>query len=280
MALTLLEQPVAQAEYLAVNTETNGLAGDLCELTEVGAVLVGGGECHDTWESLVRVERPLSRGIERFTGITQAMVDAAPPPDRCCRELAGLLEGRVLVAHSARFDTRVLAQAFERAGLDWPEPPALCTVSLARRFAPLVRKRGLAVLADALGIEVDEVHRALPDARTCARVFCSLFPRLCANSLRVGDAVDLLRPRRAPARAPQRRSRAPSAPTSRARPTTRASTSSATTAAGRCTSANRCRCARRARAHFCQPAGWTGEPRWWTTAPPTPSSGPSCSRTG
>ena len=105
-----------------MDTETNGLGGDLCELTEVGAVLVGGGELHETWESLVRVERPLSRGIERFTGITQAMVDAAPPPAEVLPELAELLEGRVLVAHNASFDTRVLRQAFERAGLDWPEP--------------------------------------------------------------------------------------------------------------------------------------------------------------
>ena len=37
-------------------------AGDACELTEVGAVLVGGGELHDRWESLVAVRAPLSRG--------------------------------------------------------------------------------------------------------------------------------------------------------------------------------------------------------------------------
>ena len=68
-------------EFLAVDTETNGRMGDLCEVTEVGCVLVGGGELHEEWSSLVRVERPLSRGIQRFTGITQAMVDDAPPPE-------------------------------------------------------------------------------------------------------------------------------------------------------------------------------------------------------
>ena len=194
--MELLEQPVAGAEFVALDTETNGLGGDLCELTEVGAVLVGGGELHETFDSLVRPERPLSRGIQRFTGITQGMVDGAPSVDEVLPEIAGLLEGRVLVAHSARFDTRVLRQAFERAGLDWPRPPALCTVALARRFAPLARKRGLATLADSLGIEVHEVHRALPDALTCARVFCALFPRLCANAVTVGEALDLLRSRR------------------------------------------------------------------------------------
>lgn len=192
----LADHPLATAEFVAVDTETNGLAGDLCEVTEVGAVLVGGGELHDTFESLVRVERPLRRGIQRFTGISQGMLDGAPPPGEVLAELEPLLEGRVLIAHNARFDTRVLSQAFERAGLDWPDPPTLCTVTLARRFAPLARQRKLAALADALGIEVEEVHRALPDALTCARIFCALFPKLCANAASVGEAVGMLRGRR------------------------------------------------------------------------------------
>src|SRR5215213_7279502 len=152
-----LATPTAGAEFLCVDTETNGRAGELCEITEVGAVLVGGGELHERYESLVRVERPLSRGIERFTGITQAMVDTAPPPAEVLPRLASMLAGRVLVAHSASFDRRVLAQAFERAGLGWPDPPSLCTVALARRFAPLARQRKLKPLAEALGIEVAAV---------------------------------------------------------------------------------------------------------------------------
>src|SRR3954451_23124436 len=193
----LAAQPLLTAEFLAVDTETNGLARDRCELTEVGAVLVGGGELHDRWGSLVGVAEPLGRGIQRFTGITQSMVDEAPPPEAVLPELAKLLRGRVLVAHNASFDTRVLKQAFARAALDWPDPPILCTVALARRFAPLQRRRGLASLADALGIEVETVHRALPDARTCARVFCTLFGRLCAHAPTVGEALALLHPRKA-----------------------------------------------------------------------------------
>src|SRR3954452_20922861 len=80
-ARDLLEHPLHTAEFLVVDTETNGLGGDACELTEVGAVLVGGGELHDRWETLVPVRTPLSRGIQRFTGITQAMVDEAPPAE-------------------------------------------------------------------------------------------------------------------------------------------------------------------------------------------------------
>ena len=209
LPVPLLDQPLAQAEFVAVDTETNGLARERCELTEVGAVLVGGGELHDRWASLVGVSAPLSRGIQRFTGISQAMADAAPPPEAVLPELARRLRGRVLVAHSARFDVNVLRQAYTRAALDWPAPPVLCTIALARRFAPLQRRRGLASLADALGIEVAQTHRALPDAETCARVFCALFGRLCANAATVGEAMRLLGPRRATPAKPRRPARRP-----------------------------------------------------------------------
>jgi DNA polymerase III subunit epsilon len=194
--MDLLDAPLRETEFLVVDTETNGKAGDACEMTEVGAVLVGGGELHERWESLVHVRAPLSRGIQRFTGITQGMVDEAPAAEAVLPDLAEQLDGRVLVGHNVGFDRRVLEQAFERAGLTWPDPPALCTVSIARRLAPLARQRKLVALAGALGVEVEVAHRALADAETCARVFCALFPKLCANAATVGEALQLLRPKR------------------------------------------------------------------------------------
>jgi DNA polymerase-3 subunit epsilon len=195
-ASEILDAALATAEFLVVDTETNGLAGERCEVTEIGAVLVGGGELHERWETLVPVRAPLSRGIQRFTGVTQAMVDEAPPAEMTLPELAEQLDGRVLVAHNAAFDRRVLAQAFGRAGIGWPDPPALCTVALARRLHPLARQRKLGPLAESLGIDVDVTHRALADAETCARVLCALFPRLCANAGTVGQALALLRAKR------------------------------------------------------------------------------------
>jgi DNA polymerase-3 subunit epsilon len=188
------------AEYLVVDTETNGRPGADCEVTEIGAVLVGGGELHERWETLLAVRAPLGRGIQRFTGISQAMVDEAPAAEAMLPDLAALLEGRVLVAHSAQFDVRVLRQAFAREGVRWPDPPVLCTVALARRLAPLARQRRLGPLAEHLGIEVGVTHRALADAETCARVLCALLPRLCAHATTLEDACALLtpaRPRRA-----------------------------------------------------------------------------------
>jgi len=255
----LLDTPLAAAEFLAVDTETNGLPGDRCELTEVGAVLVGGGELHDAWASLVAPAAPLGRGIQRFTGITQAMADAAPAPEAVLPALAARLRGRVLVAHSARFDVRVLRQAFARAALDWPDPPVLCTVALARRLAPLQERRGLAPLAEALGIEVAETHRALPDAQTCARVFCALFPRLCAHAGSVAEALALARPRRRAARPPGPRRPRAERPDLSALPKD-PGVYVFRDADGRPLYVGKSVCLRtRARAHFTTPAAWTGQ---------------------
>src|SRR5919201_791954 len=253
-----LSTPLATTEFVALDVETNGRAGVLCEMTEVGAVLIGGGELHDRFESLVRVERPLSRGIERLTGITQAMVDTAPEPAEVLEELAELIRGRVMIAHNASFDRGALAQAFERAGMEWTSPPFICTVRMATRLAPLARQRKLVPLAESLGIEVEGAHRALVDAETCARVFCALFPRLCAYAATVGDALELAGSRRragrpARVRVPREErpdlSKLPDDPgvyifrDERGRPLY----------VGKSVSVRS-----RARSHFCAPAGWTG----------------------
>ena len=81
------EQPIATAEFLVLDTETNGHSGDQCEMKEVGAVIVGGGELLVRFESIVRTYMPLRGGIQRFTGITQAMVESAPEPDDVLPEL-------------------------------------------------------------------------------------------------------------------------------------------------------------------------------------------------
>jgi DNA polymerase-3 subunit epsilon len=209
--LQLLDQPIATAEFVVLDTETNGLAGDACEMVELGWVLAGGGELHERWSSMVRVSSPPRRSIRRLTGITEAMLDGAPPLEEVLPVLARALEGRVLVAHNAGFDRRVLTQAFARVGLEWPAPPVLCTAALARSLLPLQRERRLRALAEALGIEVEVAHRALPDAETCARILCALHPRLCANAVTVGDALALVAPRR-PRRPRRRRMPASEAP--------------------------------------------------------------------
>jgi DNA polymerase-3 subunit epsilon len=111
---------------------------------------------------------------------------------------------------------------------------------------------------------VEQTHRALPDAETCARVFCALFARLCAHAPTIGDAVALLGPRRsartprapargAPRRAPEQRPDLRALPRDPGVYVFRA-------ADGRPLYVGKSVCVRdRARAHFTTPASWTGQ---------------------
>src|SRR4051812_27114954 len=115
--MTLVARALATMEFVAVDTETNGRPGEACELTEVGTVLVGGGELHDRFESLVAPRERLGRAIQRFTGITQAMVDDAPAPEDVLPRVAELPRRRGVIAHPAAFDRRAPRPPLARAPL-------------------------------------------------------------------------------------------------------------------------------------------------------------------
>ena len=260
-------QPVATAEFLAVDTETNGLGGERCELTEVGAVLVGGGELHERWESLSASRAPLSRGIQRFTGITQAMVDEAPPPEaRAARARRAAARPRARRALRA-LRPGVLRQAFARAGAaTGRDPPVLCTVALARRFAPLAAPRAAwPRWPTRSGSRSRSPTARCPTPRPARACSARCSPRLCAHAATVGDALALLRParrgaaRRRPTAAAQARRAPASAPDLAALPDD-PGVYVFRDADGRPLYVGKSVCVRtRARAHFTPPATWTGQ---------------------
>ena len=188
-------------------------------------MLVGGGELHDRWSSLVGVSAPLSRGIQRFTGITQAMADAAPRTGGGARRswpraCAGGCSWR-----TRRASTSACCARRSRARRSSGRPRRCCARSrwrgASRRCSAAGGSRRSPTRS---GIEVAVTHRALPDAETCARVFCALFGRLCANAAdhrRRGGAARAAPPGRRRRRRGRRRGaarRASAARTSRALP--------------------------------------------------------------
>src|SRR5437763_16746889 len=96
----LLARPLAEAEFLCVDVETNGAPGEDCEVTEVGAVLVGGGELHDRWSSLVAAGAPLSRAVQRLTGLSQELVYSSSMTVRQLLLIACRLRCRSIADHS------------------------------------------------------------------------------------------------------------------------------------------------------------------------------------
>lgn len=183
------ELSLRDTTFVIVDLETTGgrtksTAGARPDaITEIGAVKVRGGVVLGEFATLVDPQRSIPPQIVQLTGITTAMVSAAPTIDAVLPmflEFAGLDRGTVLVAHNAGFDTGFLRAAAQQCDIAWPRAQVLCTVRLARRVlsreeAPSVR---LASLARLFAVSTQPTHRALDDARATVDVLHALIERV------------------------------------------------------------------------------------------------------
>jgi len=161
--------------FVVVDVETTGsraYGGD--RVTEVAVVLVRDGVATTVFDTLINPERSIPPAIVAITNITWEMVKDAPRFADVCDQLLGVLEGHVFVAHNAGFDWRFLSAEIERATRRRLEGRKLCTVRMARRLVPQLRRRNLDSLASFYGVEIHGRHRAGGDAVATAKVLLRL----------------------------------------------------------------------------------------------------------
>jgi DNA polymerase-3 subunit epsilon len=176
---------------VVVDLETTGGAPAASGITEIGAVRLRGGRLEDTFVTLVNPGRPIPPFVRNLTGITDAMVAAAPPIAEALPRFFAFAGRAVLVAHTAAFDMGHLTAArrhLDGGGLDLP---SLCTLRLARRLLPALRRRGLDSVATELGIACADRHRALGDARIAAEILRVFLRQAAERGFRT--VADLLR---------------------------------------------------------------------------------------
>lgn len=195
--------------YVVVDVETTGgrsLQGD--RITEIAAVVVRCGEIVDVFETLVNPQRSIPPWITRLTNISWGMVKDAPLFEALSDKLLDVLGGHVFVAHNARFDWAFVNAELERATGRILDGPRLCTVKLARKLLPQLRRRSLDYVAMHYGVEIQGRHRAAGDAIATARVLVRLLADARDRGCETWADLDLLlahtprrrRPRRRPAR--------------------------------------------------------------------------------
>lgn len=176
---------VANCTVVALDFETaNARRSNPCA---VGLVWLHGGQvAHRAY----RLVRPLGNRFDpgniRVHGIYPGDVDREPEFPTVWAELAPLVEGRVLLAHNAAFDTGVLVDTLQAYGLRVPELRTVCTLAAARRVWPYLPRHGLHDVAAHLGIEFRH-HHALEDAEASAAIGLS-----AAKLLGLSDVSGLL----------------------------------------------------------------------------------------
>lgn len=150
-----------------VDLETTGGHAARDRVMEAGIVLLEDGKVAGEWSTLVNPGVRIPYAIQQFTGITEAMVADAPPFAAVADEIAARIEGRLFVAHNARFDYGFLRGEFRRLGRPF-RAPVLCTVRLSRALTPEERGHNLDAVMARHGIACEARHRALGDARVLA----------------------------------------------------------------------------------------------------------------
>lgn len=179
------EEELRNLTYAVVDVETTGGSpGRGHRITEIAVVEVREGAVAGDFQTLVNPGRPIPPRIAALTGITDEMVAGSPFFEDVAQELLDRLEGRVFVAHNAAFDwSFVSAQLADSLG-QVPEGPRLCTVQMARRLNPEVKRRNLDSLATHFGVPIHARHRAFGDALATARVLLRLLDEAHEQGIR------------------------------------------------------------------------------------------------
>jgi DNA polymerase-3 subunit epsilon len=156
--MRLLDAPLA-----IVDLETTGTDPASDRVTEIAVLEVDGFGVAREWSTLVNPGTGIPSPIQALTGITNEMVASAPRFAELAGELHERLEGRVFVAHNARFDYGFLRREFDRAGIKFTAK-TLCTVRLSRRLYPGEAHHNLDSVNARHTIDCRARHRAAGDA--------------------------------------------------------------------------------------------------------------------
>lgn len=163
----IFERPIVMLDF-----ETTGLSPAMGDrITEVAALRIEGGQVTDRYVSLVNCNARIPSFITQLTGITQEMVDTAPPARQVVPELLDFIGGNTLSAHNASFDEKFLLAEAERLGHACGHAHLVCSLKLSRRVFPGMPSYKLGTLSRQLGIAFrSAAHRAEADAEVAAEV--------------------------------------------------------------------------------------------------------------
>ncbi|MEQ8330533.1 MAG: 3'-5' exonuclease [Longimicrobiales bacterium] len=179
-----LGRPLSELSFAVVDVETTGSGrGGGHRIIEFASVEVRGGRIVDEFETLVNPGRRIPHGVVALTGIHDRMVADAPLFEHVAPAIQERLTGRVFVAHNVAFDWAFVSRELVGALGEAPEVPRLCTVRMARRLVPGLRRRNLDELTRHFGVKIHARHRAHGDALATARVLLRLLDEAAGEGL-------------------------------------------------------------------------------------------------
>jgi DNA polymerase III subunit epsilon len=166
---------------LFIDLETTGATATVDRITEIGIVEITP-QGIERYSQLVNPQTRIPDFIQRLTGITQEMVADAPTFDELADDLYQRLNGKLFVAHNARFDYGFIKNEFKRLDIQF-RARVLCTVKLSRELYPTEPRHNLDTLVARHGLVQTGRHRALADADLIFQFWEKLQTQFAADEL-------------------------------------------------------------------------------------------------
>lgn len=171
--------------------ETTGFGPVHDQIIEIGAVKVINGKIVDTYSTFINPDIPIPYEIEQLTKITDDMVMNYPMIDKILPEFLSFCKGCILVAHNASFDVGFISKKAEIMNVQ-TDFTVIDTVGLARILLPELSKFKLNIVAKALGISLENHHRAVDDAKATAEIYCRFLEMLHEKDIHTLDELNKL----------------------------------------------------------------------------------------
>ena len=156
--------------FVVFDLETTGFSPINNRIIEIGAVRVEKGKITDRFSTFVNPDEPIPYRIEQLTGINDAMVMDAPKIGQILPEFLDFCQEAVMVAHNASFDMGFIEENCRRMGIQRTFT-YVDTVAMARVLLPALNRFKLDTVAKALGVSLENHHRAVDDAGCTAEIF-------------------------------------------------------------------------------------------------------------
>ena len=173
-------------KFVVFDLETTGFSSIQNKIIEIGAVKVENGQITDRFSTFVNPQVPIPFEIEQLTGIKDEMVMGSDTIEVLLPQFMEFCEGCVMVAHNAGFDIGFIEENCRRQNIAY-DFTVMDTVTLARVLLPSLNRYKLDTVAKALGISLENHHRAVDDAGCTAEIFVKFVKMLKEQG---ADALD------------------------------------------------------------------------------------------
>lgn len=161
-------------ELVAIDLESTGLDPQTDKIIEVGAVRIRNGKIIDEYETMVNPGISIPQITTQLTGIQQNDVADARKIDQILPEISTFVGDAPVIAHNISLDMGFLQGTHGILKAN----KSIDTYDLATILLPNAPRYNLNSLTQQVGIELENAHRALDDARATALFYWVMWQKI------------------------------------------------------------------------------------------------------